>query len=152
MCSFLKKFLFGYDDEEGQHALGTLEELAPLGISYFAMPDVEPEIFLINNYASMYPWLHGEDDYCFEIELPGTLEEHDAFVAQLDANDVYTKSTKTDKINGKDVNVNVYKIENKPYVGNLTIEVTDYVEKLENDELQKVYWEIKMEKAKNGNE
>ena len=123
----LKQVLFGYDNDEGQHAIGTLEELAPTGMRFFNMPEIEPDIFLIQDYAAMYPWLHGEDSYCFEIELPATEEEYNDFVESLDGIEDYTKTTKTAKFGGKDVNYKVYTIEDRPYVGNLTIEVSEYI-------------------------
>ena len=122
-----KKSLLGYDNEEGQHAIGIIEENAPLALDYFIMPDVEPEVFAMGDYSCAYPWLHGEDDCCFEITLPATQAEHDEFVTKLDAKDSFVKTTRVDKMGTADVGVTIYTIENKDYVGNLTIEVTDYI-------------------------
>ena len=126
--SYIKKFLFGYDTDTGTHANGVLETEAPLAIDYFLMPDVNPEVISMANYASMYPWLHGEDDLCFELQIPATRDEYNAFVAELNAKDSFVKTTRVDNYGKSEVGVNIYTIEDKKYVGDLIIEVTDYIE------------------------
>lgn len=127
--SYLRKSILGYTDEEGKRYLGALEKIAPLAKDYFIIPDYECEVIGLANYASMYPWLHGEDDFCFEVEIDASdRDEYDAFIAALDAKTDFTKTTKQDKLKTYDVDVTVYTIEDKDYVGDLIIEVTDYVE------------------------
>lgn len=126
--SYVKKFLFGYETDTGSHVNGVLETEAPLAVNYFLMPDITPEVIAMANYASMYPWLHGEDDLCFELQIPATRDEYNTFMAALNAKDSFVKTTRVDNYGKTEVEVNIYTIENKTYVGDLVIEVTDYME------------------------
>lgn len=126
--TMLKQNILGYDNEEGKHFTGLLETIAPLACEYFIMPDEELEITSVADYGALYPWLHGEDSLCFEVMVTSTAAKHDELIATLDAIDAFTKTSRTDKFGKNDVNVNVYTIENKEYVGDLSIEVTDYIE------------------------
>ena len=123
----LRQVILGYDDEQNKHHVGYLETIAPLATDYFVMPDDELEVTAFGDYGALYPWLHGEDDMCFEVMFTSTQEEHDEFIANIESKDSFVKTTRTDNYGELDVNVNIYTIEDKDYVGNLTIEVTDYV-------------------------
>ena len=126
---FLQQTLMGYVDEEGTRHLGYIENIAPFAKDYIILPDYEPDVVSVANYASMYPWLHGEDDLSFELEISSNdTEAYDDFVASIEAIPDFVKTTRTDKIDRKDVEVSIYKMENKAYVGDLTIEVTDFME------------------------
>lgn len=133
LIEYLNQALIGYDEtnEQGvsQHYIGYIEELAPLAVDYFILPNYEPDVVALANYASAYPWLHGGDALAFEIELAADdKEEYDNFIAKLDACSDFVKTTKTEKIKGEDTNVTVYTIEDKDYVGHVQIAVSDYIE------------------------
>lgn len=127
--NFLNQLFLGYTDEEGKVHAGELDKMAPLAKEDFIMPNYEPDVIAVANYASMYPWLHGEDDLSFEVEIASNdTDEYNKFIAALDADTSFVKTTKTDNVRGKNVNVTVYTIEDKKYVGNLIIEVTDIID------------------------
>ena len=123
----LKQTVMGYDDEEGKHHIGYLETIAPLACEYFVMPDDNPQVTSIADYGALYPWLHGEDSMCFEVMFASSEEKHDELIAAIESKDSFVKTTRTDNYGKLDVNVNIYTIENKEYVGDLVIEVTDYI-------------------------
>lgn len=123
----LRKNILGAEDTEtGKHMLGLLDTYDPMAANYFVMPDVTPEVVAVADYACAYPWLHGEDLLCFEVMLPATQEEYDDFLAQMDAKDSYVKSTREEQSRGKTFTYTVYKIEDKDYVGSITVEVSEY--------------------------
>lgn len=133
VASSLADELLGYDQiddkNEKKHIIGLVEDLAPLAVDDFIMPYFEPDVFSISNYSSLYPWLHVEDDLAFEVEYcTNDKDSYQDFIAELDANTSFVKTTKTDKVRGLNTNVSVYTISNKQYVGNLTLEVTDFLE------------------------
>ena len=112
---YIKMFLFGYETENGVHANGVLETEAPLAVNYFLMPNIEPDCLSLANYGSLYPWLHGEDDLCFELEIPCSKDEYNTFIGELDAKDSFVKTTRVDNYGRKEVGVNIYTIEDKKY-------------------------------------
>ena len=125
--TYLKQTLLGYVDEEGKRYLGAVEEIAPLAVEHFVMADTEPDVMAIADNSALYPWEHGEDNYCFEVELAASEDDYNAFVAKLDADTAFTKTTKTRRFSRKDIQVTVYTIENMDYVGDLEIQVTEYL-------------------------
>ena len=123
----LRQSILGAEDaESGKHLLGLLDTLDPLAVDYFVMPDVVPDVVALADYAPAYPWLHGEDLLCFEVMLPATEEEYNDFLATMDAKDSYVKSTREEQGKDKTYTYTVYKIENKDYVGSITVEVSEY--------------------------
>ena len=123
----LRQSILGTEDaESGKHVLGLLDTLDPLAVDYFVMPDVVPDVVSIADYAPAYPWLHGEDLLCFEVMLPATEDEYNDFLATMDAKDSFVKSTREEKVRNNTFTYTVYKIEDKDYVGNITIEVSQY--------------------------
>ena len=123
----LKKVLFGYEKEDdGSHVEGILDLSAPLAVNYLLMPDVAPEVCAIADYCAAYPWKHGEDLLCFEVMLPGTQEEYDAYIADIEAKDSFVKTTREEKVGRKTIHYTTYTIEDKAYVGDIVIEVSEY--------------------------
>lgn len=124
----LKKVLFGYEKEDdGSHVEGILDLSAPLAVNYLLMPDVTPEVCAIADYCAAYPWKHGEDLLCFEVMLPGTQEEYDAYIADIEAKDSFVKTTREEKVGRKTIHYTTYTIEDKAYVGDIVIEVSEYL-------------------------
>lgn len=131
IVEFLKQTLLGFDDEEsGQHYIGRIEEMAPFAKPFFILPDYEPDVVAVKNLSSMYPWEHGEDDLCFEIQIDSDdVDGYEDFVAALDAKTEFVKTTGTTKVEGKNAATKIYTIENMDYVGSIEITVSDFMEK-----------------------
>ena len=125
--TYLKQSLLGYVDEEGKRYLGAVEEIAPMAVEHFHMTDVEPDVMAIADNAALNPWEHGEDNFCFTVQLASTESDYNAFLSTLDADSAFTKTTKTSKYGRKDVTMYKYTIENMDYVGNLEINVIEYI-------------------------
>lgn len=129
----LSHYLFGTDevDEETNetiHYVGLVQTIAPLAVDDFILPELEPEIMAVCNYGSANPWLHGEDDLCFGIDLYTNDEEAlEEFISKLNSNGSFTKGTRSERFKNKEVDVTTYTIDNKDYVGDLKIEVSEFV-------------------------
>lgn len=129
LLGYIQQLLMGTVDEDGKQYLGYIDELGPLAKSYFVFPECEPNVCAIANYCSMYPWLHGEDNLALELEIcSDDREAYDDFINHLDDIDDYVKTTRVDKVGREDLNVTIYTIEDKEYVGSITIEVTDVID------------------------
>lgn len=128
----IEQMLKGYEDEStGDYVIGYFDEVGPLAKDYLIFPKYEEsdyEVVSIASYTSLYPWLHGEDDLCFEFEIAtDNTDEYDEFISRIESIGDFVKTTRVDKIGKKNVNVTIYTIENKEYVGDLVIEVTEII-------------------------
>lgn len=123
----LKKNILGYEDEDGKRNLGVLDLTAPLAVDYFIMPDISLEVFSIEDICPLNPWVHGEDILSFEVLITATEEEYNDYLSTLNAKDSFVKTTREEVYGPNTYTYSVYTIENKEYVGDIEIAVSNYL-------------------------
>ena len=124
----LRQSILGAEDaESGKHLLGLLDTLDPLAVDYFIMPDISLEVFSIEDICPLNPWVHGEDILSFEVLITATEEEYNDYLSTLNAKDSFVKTTREEVYGPNTYTYSVYTIENKEYVGDIEIAVSNYL-------------------------